>query len=707
MEGNSQIIDLDSIKKCCPDDIKITKKQYQIIQEMVNDFILKEKIKSDSVKEFVSKICQSFKELRLIYTREINHYFETIHKIGTLYSLSEIDLYIKILIMLEKINFDQSLTLSFITQIFTSKNICVNENVLSKCIELLHETNNKYIFVDVLKDLFVPELFYAGKQYKLYDWIKPTDLINMIEILHQNLNDVEKIDNDIMDNFGEYPPLWDGFSFTCFKYIQTHELVRCRIPLQEYLSYDGSIHYKKLKNKLESSYQEEVEEMKNSILYKSLKEIISPKKIIELFHKIRFNSLPFEQHLYHKKTIKNKDGYKAAYQFVKKQKLNITVDIPSDHITLTVINNRILLEFAQTSDIKFHHFYDERRPIESSGQTKFIRSIIFYNMDPRQAFLLLEKQNKVFPLSLKEVSKICSLFPNADRFFKSLFENLAKEELIFKDIVRSGIFDKYPFFSLLPISISECVQAKNPKQLFMKLYKNAEKYPAPWNKMDLNLSYIYLKTASRIKEKSQNLMIGYLRDLPKSYAVRNVRKWHIRDIPSNIIKEYYNDRCKVYDSPDPHDETYIISDYVNMVYDIYQKIDLSYSSFNRIHREHNLLADRLTMKRYPQIKISKRSRFHKLRKMLPKKEFHWICTIEDLIKEGKTQHNCVATYHPLIQKDVCAIYAATINGNRYTLEFRYENKQFVLVQIFKAYNVKAEKNDIEYIDSLLEEGMKK
>ena len=101
---------------------------------MVNDFILKEKIKSDSAKEFVSKICQSFKELRLIYTREINNYFETIHKIGTLYSLSEIDLYIKILIMLEKINFDQSLTLSFITQIFTSKNICVNENVLSKCI---------------------------------------------------------------------------------------------------------------------------------------------------------------------------------------------------------------------------------------------------------------------------------------------------------------------------------------------------------------------------------------------------------------------------------------------------------------------------------------------------------------------------------------------------------------------------------------------
>ena len=83
------------------------------------------------------------------------------------------------------------------------------------------------------------------------------------------------------------------------------------------------------------------------------------------------------------------------------------------------------------------------------------------------------------------------------------------------------------------------------------------------------------------------------------------------------------------------------------------------------------------------------------------KEFVRLETAEEMITEGKQQHNCVATYIKYVMAGQCIIYKAEIRGERLTIEFRYRDNVFFVAQCFQAFNHECSPETEEIVEEAL------
>lgn len=331
------------------------------------------------------------------------------------------------------------------------------------------------------------------------------------------------------------------------------------------------------------------------------------------------------------------------------------------------------------------------------------------------------------------------------------FTYLYMDYLISKNVFFKDIFADCEKYCLIPLTVNECLNYHNRSELIKNKYKKADGINIQWNKRNLNLSYMIIKSMPYVDSKSKEILKQI-----KTFNLSTIRKnngyqYKILDflyeiirnsIKDNFKKEYEKKKKQIYTEtqndlselpdilPDEQDSLIrydynfnedtdyeldcLIYDYLRMCFNNKSsKVKLNIKSVNEIRNKHNDLNRAIDItKQTGDVKIPKNSIFTELRSILPE-DFEWIKTRKRLILETKIQHHCVWSYYDLINDDKCAIYSyidkdgSKSNDNvarRYTIEFRYNHntKKYYVNQTQGRFNKVNSSKMTEYINELLD-----
>lgn len=360
-----------------------------------------------------------------------------------------------------------------------------------------------------------------------------------------------------------------------------------------------------------------------------------------------------------------------------------------------------------------------------------------------------EYKKGYYPLSVKQLIELteCSYSDDLVKFIYLYMDYLISKNIFFKDV-----FADCKKYCLIPLTVNECMNYHNRSELIKGKYKKADGINIQWNKRNLNLSYMIIKSMPYVDSKSKEILKQI-----KTFDLSTIKKnngyqYKILDffyeiirknIKDNFVKEYEKKKEKIYIEakndlselpdvlPDEQDSlaTYdyncnedpnyeldcLIYDYIRMCFTKKNnKVKLNIKSAKEIQNKHDGLnkATDIT-KQTGDIKIPKNSIFTELNSILPK-DFEWIKTRKRLILEAKIQRHCVWSYYDLINSDKCAIYSyIDKDGNksydnipkRYTIEFRYDSKakKYYVNQTQGRFDKINSSKMTEYINGLLDE----
>lgn len=294
-------------------------------------------------------------------------------------------------------------------------------------------------------------------------------------------------------------------------------------------------------------------------------------------------------------------------------------------------------------------------------------------------------RGKTFPMTLKALDYI-----NKEEFkylycvIDLLFEYELKDNIFWKDILSTPYdwrTNVYP-----PIKFSELQNIHNKKQLLEKKFKTT--LPNAINKFSLTEGYYKVKAALLLKESERQKI--YNLEIKNNFISFFYSE---QDRINKIFQIYYKEK---FNQDFSRLEEYYIGDYITMSTKLKTPISLNFKTLNGIIREHDKIAEQVKLNDMPEIKISSRTPFKRLK--LPEK-YELIKTKERLYQETVMNCNCVWSYADKINNGDCMIYSLLENGNRYTIEINidYENK-FFLGQMFGYKNSSCPP---EYIDELI------
>lgn len=232
---------------------------------------------------------------------------------------------------------------------------------------------------------------------------------------------------------------------------------------------------------------------------------------------------------------------------------------------------------------------------------------------------------------------------------------------------------------ILPITFNELSLYKNKKDFFISKYKLSSSIGINWNKRNMNLSYLIIKSWNIVFAEHRNKLVQITTiDLSQNSDFYCEQKY--TEYRKKFLTEYILSSIKCSDEE-------IAEDYIAMCLRTKEKVKLNFRSIKALKAEHDSLSEKYYMKATPIVKVKKDTRFKNLRKMLPE-NFEWIQSRKRLIHETAIQHHCVWSYADLINKDVCQIYSVLDeNGERFTLEFRVKRNRYYLKQIRGKYNL--------------------
>ena len=395
--------------------------------------------------------------------------------------------------------------------------------------------------------------------------------------------------------------------------------------------------------------------------------------------------------------------------------------------------------------------------LRSSGEKKYEEycagdptTMQFYISPSGDIYQKAKYKKGYYPLSVKQLIELMEYKYNDDfvRFIKLYIDYLISKNVFFKDVLTDCKEN-----CLMPLTVNECMNYHNRAELIKGKYKKAEGINIQWNKRNLNLNYIIIKSMPYVDSKGKEILKQIKTfDLSKI----NINKWggykyKVKDflyeiirknIEDNFKKEYEKKKKLMYEKtqdelselqdilPDEQDSLIrydynfnndfnnelerIIYDYIRMCFNNRNsKVKLNIKSVSEIRNRHDdINRNTNTDKNTGNVKVPKNSIFNELRNILPE-EFEWVKTRKRLILETKVQHHCVWSYYSLINSDECAIYSYVDKdgskssddvSRRYTIEFRYDHKtkKYYVNQTQGRFDRVNSSKMTEYINGLLD-----
>lgn len=442
----------------------------------------------------------------------------------------------------------------------------------------------------------------------------------------------------------------------------------------------------------------------------------------------------------------NEDIFDKYKQLVMDNGITVTLN------NIKSISTKIVIKTNGTINIYIREY--KGNTILSSGklqtydETKSNKNdiVIFPNGDIYKK----TKNEKLVPISFKELYALRNLNNDTKKLVDCIISEVSKMTPIFKDISRD-----FEITNLFPIKFNDLYKYHTKNELMKDMYGLAKDLPINYNKININLSYLIVKSYNYVNDRSKKILIQ-LKDKDNSilklvnrcitkswqrltykrkvffflqsiiiYTINEKTDWgktrkkyieeNLNFIAENILDaEFYEfaDNCA--------DNMLIqVGDYVNMcIYNnkrVKPKVDLSISNVHTLIGKHNDVSWLSRKSGTKPVKVPKDSVFNDLRKILPK-EFEWIKNRKRLILETELQHHCVWSYADKISSDMCAIYSYVDKDGskslcndgkpkRYTIEFNF-NKQdgtYYVVQVQGKYDAVNSSDVQNYIYKILNE----
>ena len=442
----------------------------------------------------------------------------------------------------------------------------------------------------------------------------------------------------------------------------------------------------------------------------------------------------------------NEDIFDKYKQLVMDNGITVTLN------NIKSISTKIVIKTNGTINIYIREY--KGNTILSSGklqtydETKSNKNdiVIFPNGDIYKK----TKNEKLVPISFKELYDLRNLNNDTKKLVDCIISEVSKMTPIFKDISRD-----FEITNLFPIKFNDLYKYHTKNELMKDMYGLAKDLPINYNKININLSYLIVKSYNYVNDRSKKILIQ-LKDKDNSilklvnrciakswqrctykrkvffflqsiiiYTINEKTDWgktkkkyieeNLNFIAENILDAEFNE----FEENCADDMVIQVGDYVNMcIYSnkrVKPKVDLSISNIDTLIEKHNDVSWLSRKSGTKPVKVPKDSVFNDLRKILPK-EFEWIKNRKRLILETELQHHCVWSYADKISSDMCAIYSYVDKDGskslcndgkpkRYTIEFNF-NKQdgtYYVVQVQGKYDAVNSSDVQNYIYKILNE----
>lgn len=431
-------------------------------------------------------------------------------------------------------------------------------------------------------------------------------------------------------------------------------------------------------------------------------------------------------------------------ELANKTNTTLTLNLPSSDFEISVKQNSIFISLVTYYKIEVYEYkFNHNKPIFQYNIVKKSKDTLsLFIPEDGHIYIKNTKTNKYYPLPIKQLIKLKEYKYN-DEFIR--FINLYVDYLISKNPFIKDAINDCKDNCLIPLSVNECIMYHNRAELIKAKYKTASNINIDWNKRNLNLSYLYIKSLPYIDDKGKEILKqikdidfniiknsrhnykGKVKDFLSYVIYKNIQDNLVVDKENEITKELSilpdviddeKESLAIYE--ENLDETeYLCYDYVNMLMfntarKNREKIKLNIKSVNEIRNKHDNVTTYTNIDRetHP-VKIKKDSVFNELRNILPS-NFEWIKTRKRLILETKIQHHCVWSYADKITNDNCAIYSyvdkdgsKSIDGipKRYTIEFGFNENtcQYYVIQTQGRYDSVNASNMEKYINAILDD----
>ena len=442
----------------------------------------------------------------------------------------------------------------------------------------------------------------------------------------------------------------------------------------------------------------------------------------------------------------NEDIFDKYKQLVMDNGIAVTLN------NIKSISTKIVIKINGTINISIREYKGNK--ILSSGNLQSYDEmksnknniVIFPNGDIYKEI----KNEKLVPISFKELYDLRNLNNDTKKLVDCIISEVSKMTPIFKDISRD-----FKITNLFPIKFNDLYKYHTKNELMKDMYGLAKDLSINYNKININLSYLIVKSYNYVNDRSKKILIQ-LKDKDNSilklvnrcitkswqrltykrkvffflqsiiiYTINEKTDWgktrkkHIEEnlnfIAENILDAEFNE----FEEDCADDMLIQVGDYVNMcIYSnkrVKPKVDLSISNIHTLIEKHNDVSWLSRKSGTRPVKVPKDSVFNDLRKILPK-EFEWIKNRKRLILETELQHHCVWSYADKISSDICAIYSYVDKDGskslcndgkpkRYTIEFNFnkQNGTYYVEQVQGKYDAVNSSGMRNYIDKILNE----
>lgn len=498
----------------------------------------------------------------------------------------------------------------------------------------------------------------------------------------------------------------------------------------------------------------------NDIYYLLYNKINYPFSIEDLFSNyvnfINYNSYnPYNNynHYYKLDLVNDEENYldKKYNECSKILKKEFEVKQNSNAVSIKFLyQNKITIryEYYKNLKIKPKQYNEESKSedVKYVPQNKALDyEIVIFNDNGKLSFYYLHSRNnsyynnsnkgKLIPLPFKEFCFLYTInFPELHDILDIFFQDRIKKNPLYKDLLQ----DYLDVSQTIPISFDEIDQYHNKAELLKSRYKDANNINIKWNKQNIFLSYMIIKTWRKvIPGKSQQILLqqkdislvknlyGNIYSKINQFVVNILEKQIIKNTPkeqyrkefeeivgTKYLEEEYEQYLEEHLIDDNIDGS-CVQDYIEMCTQAKRKFNLTFVSLKKILKVHDEISNTMYKHRTKTVKIPSNSKFNDLRKILPE-NFEQITTKKRLIMETEIQHHCVWSYASDISHDQCAIYSFLDSDGeksiddmpkRYTIEFRQDpkTKLYYIQQIQGKYNRRNTQKMYSYVQNILDQ----
>lgn len=332
-----------------------------------------------------------------------------------------------------------------------------------------------------------------------------------------------------------------------------------------------------------------------------------------------------------------------------------------------------------------------------------------------------KSSNKVYPMPISDFIKYMKLLNKYEKdinVFNIIWGIYKASNNIFKDIQK----DTFNSNCLVPLSVNELNNYHNKSELIIGKYKSANNLKIRWNKININLSYMIIKSLPYVDEKGKQILLNTRDTTLLTEDIKGTFKNKVKYFLINILcksinidvktkKELMCVKTGLLKNENINVIKQDVQDYVSMCLERKIKIKLNIKTVNELKNKHDLVNAADYEKETGIVKVPKDTIFKDLEKILPK-GFEWIKTRKRLIVETKLQNHCVWNYANKITEDKCAIYSYVDDegkfsadgiSKRYTIEFNYKNGRYIVRQTQGQYDKVNTSNFNQWLKNLLEE----